>query len=207
MSTAITFSRWNPGSTESSCRDVRRISPAAISSTTASAISVTTSAEAARRARRLALTRPGATSASPVRSAAAPAAEIRPNTSVVSTARPSVNASTPRLRPASASPGTPTLSGTSATSAGTPQYAATRPTTPAATARTRLSAMSCARIWPRLAPSATRSAISCRRPSARASSRLPTFAHAISRTTPTAPSISTSGCRVLPTSSSRSETA
>ena len=59
---------------------------------------------------------------------------------------------------------------------------------------------------PRLAPSAARTAISCCRASARDSSRLATFAHAISSTKPTAPSSISSDRRTSPTTCSCSGT-
>ena len=68
----------------------------------------------------------------------------------------------------------------------THQYATTNPTAPAATPSSRLSARSCRNSRPRPAPSAARTAISCRRPVARASSRLATLTHAISSTSVTA---------------------
>ena len=75
------------------------------------------------------------------------------------------------------------------------QALTTRPAAPATIARTRLSVS----IWrtrrPRSAPSAIRMAISRVRPAARTSSRLPTFAHAISNTQPTADRSSSSAGR------------
>ena len=71
---------------------------------------------------------------------------------------------------------------------------------PPATPSTRLSASSWRIRCPRPAPSAARIASSRRRPVARAMSRLETFAHAISRTSPTAPWMTSSASRTSPTS-------
>ena len=66
--------------------------------------------------------------------------------------------------------------------------------------------MSCRAIRARPAPSAARTAISCSRSVARASSRFATLAHAISSTNPTAPKITSSACRTPPTTCSCSGT-
>ena len=69
----------------------------------------------------------------------------------------------------------------------TPTIDSPRPTTPLTADSSRLSTSSCRTIRQRAAPSDTRTAISRDRCAALASSRLATFAHAISRTKPTAP--------------------
>ena len=63
-----------------------------------------------------------------------------------------------------------------------------KPTPPPSAASNTLSVRNCRVSRERLAPSARRKAISFCRTAARARSRLATFAHAISRTNPTAPS-------------------
>jgi hypothetical protein len=66
--------------------------------------------------------------------------------------------------------------------------ASARPIEPPIVARRTLSVSSCRPSRRRLAPSAARSAISFRRADARLRSRFATLAHAINRTSPTAPS-------------------
>ena len=80
--------------------------------------------------------------------------------------------------------------------------ASRRPAAPPPIASTSASISSCWNTRARPAPSAERIAISLRRPSARAKSRLPTFAHAISSTSATAASSITSDIRMSPTISS-----
>ena len=77
------------------------------------------------------------------------------------------------------------------------------PTTRPSPPRTRLSASSCRTMRLRVAPSELRRAISCRRAVARASSRLATFAQAMSITTPTAANSTTNGRRASPATYSR----
>ena len=72
-----------------------------------------------------------------------------------------------------------------ATSSETPAFAKTTPTTAARATSRRPSVTNWRASRPRLAPMARRSAISCRRALARASSRLATFAQPISSTSPT----------------------
>ena len=85
-----------------------------------------------------------------------------------------------------------------------PQIARSRPNPPPIRARSTLSAS----IWNvsrlRLAPSAARTAISLRRPAARASSKFARFAQVIKRTKPTAPSRSQRVPRYSPTALSKS---
>ena len=80
------------------------------------------------------------------------------------------------------------------------------PTAPPVAASTSDSTSSCWNTRARPAPSAVRIASSLRRPSARANSRLPTLAHAISSTSATAASSITSDVRMSPTISSCSGT-
>ena len=84
-----------------------------------------------------------------------------------------------------------------------PATRAARQAAPPANASTRPSISTCEARRVHAAPSAVRTAISCRRPSDRASSRLPTLTHAISSTKPTAASRSSNGRLVSPTSASR----
>ena len=84
----------------------------------------------------------------------------------------------------------------------TPAPATRSPSRPPASASRVVSAKSCRTMRARLAPRAARTAISLRRPSVRASTRLATFAQAISRTHPTAPSSTSSAGRTSPTRSS-----
>ena len=69
----------------------------------------------------------------------------------------------------------------------TPAYARPRPATPATNASSTLSTSSCRTMRHRVAPIETRTAISRERSAARASSRLATFAQAMSSTNATAP--------------------
>ena len=85
--------------------------------------------------------------------------------------------------------------------------AITTPRTPAASASTTLSASNCRTICRRVAPSATRMAISRDRVLARATIRFATFAHAMSSTNPTAPIRTTSVVRTGATSCSRNAVA
>ncbi len=89
--------------------------------------------------------------------------------------------------------------GLSATTERTPQYASSRPSTPPASASSRLSVSSWRTSRSRLAPSAVRTAISFERAAARASNRLATLAQAMSSTNPTAPSSTSSAGRTSPT--------
>ena len=84
-----------------------------------------------------------------------------------------------------------------------PAYARRRPAAPPARASTSASISSCWKTRARLAPRAARIAISLRRPRARVKSRLPTFAQAMRRTSPTAASSIISVARTSRTISSR----
>ena len=112
-----------------------------------------------------------------------------------------MNASTARSTPMlSASPAGCIDAGTRRTSTGIAHHANRTPAVPATTASTRLSVSDCATSRDRPAPSATRTAISCRRPTARATSRFATLTHAISSTRLTAASSRSSARFVSPTS-------
>ena len=86
-----------------------------------------------------------------------------------------------------------------ASSACTPKYPSTSPSTPPASESSTLSVSNCPTMRLRPAPSAARIAISRRRIVARASNKFATFAHAISSTQPTAPSNTSSDVRTSPT--------
>ena len=88
-----------------------------------------------------------------------------------------------------------TSPGISAPSAWTPHQASSRPRPAPSAASTRLSVSSWRAMRPRPAPSAARTASSRRRPVARTSSRLATFAQAMISTKATAPSSSSSAGR------------
>ncbi len=77
--------------------------------------------------------------------------------------------------------------------------ASRRPAAPPASASSTASMKSCWNTRPRPAPSAARIAISLRRPNALARRRLPTLAHAMSRTSATAPSSISKVVRMSPT--------
>jgi hypothetical protein len=129
------------------------------------------------------------------------------NSSAATIDENSENATTGTLSPTSRSAGTCVVSGTSAASTGAACHAIATPITPPVSASTSASVSCCAASRVHAAPSAVRTAISCRRPSDRASNRLPTLAQAISSTNPTAASNSSSGRLVSPTSASRSGSA
>ena len=104
--------------------------------------------------------------------------------SPVTTATPSVNASTVQSSPISAVRGI--ASGLAARSACSPPYARATPATAATNVSTRPSVRSCRNSRRRVAPRAGRTAYSRIRLSARATSRLARFAQAISSTNATA---------------------
>ena len=102
------------------CAKLRRISPAPISSTTASAISIATIADDARRAAAPTVTR-DEVSCSLVCLKRTVRAETTLKMVAVTTVSRNVTPSTPRLIPTSRIPGASTDGGTSDTSAGRPQ--------------------------------------------------------------------------------------
>jgi hypothetical protein len=81
-----------------------------------------------------------------------------------------------------------------------PNVPISSPSPPPATDRTRLSISTWRAIWARVPPSAARTASSRRRPEARTSRRLATFAQAMSSTKPTAPDSTSRLDRTLRTS-------
>ena len=96
-----------------------------------------------------------------------------------------------------------TSPGASATRTRDPQRASSTPSTPESSARMTLSVASWRRMRPRLAPTAVRMAISRVRATALASNMFARLAHAISRTTATAASITHNVSRKSLTISSR----
>ena len=86
--------------------------------------------------------------------------------------------------------------------ADTPQMAMPTPAAPPATESRRLSVRSCRTIRVRGAPSVARSATSPSRSEARTRRRFATFAHAMSRTMPTAPMSTQSAVRTSATCTS-----
>ena len=107
--------------------------------------------------------------------------------------------SSPHGHPTRSAPRAGCLRGSRSAEARSPNDQASRPTPPPAAPSSRLSVISCRISRPRAAPSAARIASSRMRPDARASRRLATFAQAMSRTTPTAPSRMRSAWRTSPT--------
>ena len=105
-------------------------------------------------------------------------AGARPNRSPVSRVTPAENASTFQLGEKCRSE----LRMLALAMAETPHHAHSTPTAPPAADSARLSTRSCRISRPRVAPMASRTAISRRRPLARESSRLATLAQAISST-------------------------
>ncbi len=178
-------------------------SPALASKTTASAISETTSAL---RKRRLPLAGldsdlPPSLSESFRLSRETCNAGASPKMIPVNTEMPSVHNSTVTFKP--------TLCrlmrsfGLIIISALIPNHAKASPRTLPSSASNRLSVSSCLTIRMRRAPSAARTAISFSRAAASDNSRLATFAHAISNTKPTAPSINHNGRFTFPKNCSR----
>ena len=133
--------------------------------------------------------------------------EMALNNTAASTETRKEKATTGTLSPTSRRAGTCVVSGTSAASAGAACHAIATPMTAPVNASTSASVSCCAASRVHAAPRAVRTAISCRRPIDRASSRLPTLAQAISSTKPTAASNSSNGRLVSPTSASRSGSA
>ena len=123
-----------------------------------------------------------------------------PNTSPVRIDTPTANTATGHASPMFCARGS--AAALAALRSDTPHKATSNPAAPLTHARTTLSIRSCRKIRPRPAPSAKRSAISLRRPTPRASSRLATFAQAISRTSTTAPRSIRSAGRTFCTSRS-----
>ena len=117
-------------------------------------------------------------------------AGITPHASAVAIVTTAANRSTTGSKPTESSRGS--ASRPSVRRTRTPSAASASPATPPSPARTRLSTMSCRASRPRPEPSAARIANSWTRPVARTRTRLATFTHATSSTSPTAMSSSCS---------------
>ena len=203
-----TFRPSKPGSTSRRLPRLRIISPDPASNTSASATSATTSTRRLAPPRRP-LPAPGLPSfRSAVRPArVAPNAGASPNSSPTATVTRNVNpsalassrmASKPTAPIPPSSPCTRNVSrGLIALRTRVPASATARLAAPPRMASTRLSVTRSLTSRPRPAPSASRTAISCRRAIARARSRLARFTQAISRTMATAPN-NTSSERLRP---------
>ena len=113
-------------------------------------------------------------------------AGTRPNNIPTAIEAPSANKRTEAFTPIFSVRGR--LPGTAASTAVRPHFATASPRTPPANDRSTLSVINCWTICMRLAPSARRTANSRVRAAERASNRLATFAQAMSKTRPTAPS-------------------
>ena len=98
---------------------------------------------------------------------------------------PTVNSNTVPFTPISSPRGKPP--GTIASTGCTPQVASAIPSAPPTMESRQLSVSNCRSTRAQLAPSAARIANSRLRAAARASNRFATFAHAINKTSPTAP--------------------
>ncbi len=195
-----------PGVTWVSSTKLRISSPAPVSSTTASAISPTTSNARTRwRRPRPSPDRPPSRKASVsvgpalCRAGSAPKARLVPNAMTIVNQTTVLSTPTWERRGMSA--------GSAATRARVPQYARPSPATPPTEPRTADSVSSCLMRRARPAPSAARTASSSCRAVALASSRLATLAHATSSTRPTAPNRTNSGQRTSPSSRSASDAA
>ncbi len=166
-------------------RTVRINSPAPTSNISASATSPATSAPRYRAEIPLDPDRPPCVKASFTLRRPASNAGASPKTIAVSSAIATVNASVHGSRCRSCRCAEST--GASVSIARIPQYANSNPHAPAATLSRRLSVNICRINRQRVAPSASRTASSLRRPMARASIRFATLAQAINKTNPTAP--------------------
>ena len=172
----------NPVSTCWRFCSVRRNRPAPASSNSASAICPLTRTGSQRDRRRVARTPVPSVDSGPA--AVACSAGTTANRTAVASATSVVNARTRGLGATSMSMGR-LLVDIRVTRARLAADARPTASVAAASASTSPSISSCRTTRPRLAPSASRSAISCRRAVARASRRLATLAHVISSTTPT----------------------
>ena len=194
-----------PGFTSDKLHKLRSISPAAVMITTDKAICPITSSIDTRNCPALPATlRLPECSDSRRFGDAMRSAGISPNKTPVTTDAPAANRNTGQCSDTSLIRGV--SAGSSVTSACNPAAAASSPTSPATAPSTTLSESSCRTSLDPVAPSALRTAISRSRPAARASIRFATFAHAISRISPTAPNSSISRGRISPTSASSSGT-
>ncbi len=178
--------RANPGFTFVNALNVRIISPEQINSTSASATCTTTNTLRARCCSRLWLSdRPP--SRIPVLNCdpACLNTGMLPNNTLASAETTSVNSSTLPSIPISWMRGIPC--GAIATNTRNAAYASPNPNKPPMNPSVRLSSINSPAIRPHPAPSAARSANSCRRPSTLTSNKFPTFAHAINSTIPIEP--------------------
>ena len=191
-----------PGATWCNAANVRISSPAPASSTMARAISLTTSRLRVLFCRVPEPPRAPVSFSVALRSAReAWIAGTSPNTMPVRKESSSVNPSTVQssVTPEPWIPILGMLPGFKASRARTPEAPMARPSTPPANESSTLSVRSWRTIRPRPAPIAARIAISRDRTPARASSRLATFAQAMSSTAVTAPSRIRSAGRTLRT--------
>ena len=175
----------NPGVVRRIRTTVLIISPAQVSNTSARAISVTTNVFLVRWRETVAVLRPASRKHSLTSLFTARKAGIIPKAIPVSTQVPKVNSKT---RPSTTVPAAfGNQIGADTLKTLTPRNAKTSPAIPPTRESNTLSVS----IWQtkilRFAPNATRTPISFRRPSPRTSSRLATLAHAINKTSPTAP--------------------
>ena len=190
-----------PGSVLRSLMKLFTSRPAPISRTSESATSETTSRLCIRlRPRPSVAPRPPSLSDSFMSIRALWMAGASPKRTPVKSVAPSVKPSTGRSRLVSPKRGT--SCGMRDESRATPQSAKSRPSRPPTHASSVLSVSNWRMMRARLAPSATRTAISRPRPAARASNRFATLAHAIKSTNPTAPSRTSKVGRKSPTNSS-----
>ena len=204
------MSALKPRSTPPSAIDVRINSAAPIKSTTASAISTSTSAERVRPSRRSWPERLPALLMTLFKSTRALAsAGISPNSTPVpsdtATANVTTRQSMPTDAPASNRRGRPAVS--IASSARIATRPMPTPSAPPTAANNMDSVNSCCTMRRRPAPSAERMAISRRRREARINSKPATLTQAMSSTNATAPSSTHNVRPVSPTSASRSVTA
>ena len=191
-----TFAGLKPGSTPASFAKLLISNPPPVSSASASATSATTSPRRTRCPLR---------SAAPVRPPSLSVlckfarhdcnAGTIPNASPVTTAMPSVNATTVPSIASSFTRGR--FVGLKATSARTVHHASSSPIAPPTSDNNRLSVSNCRMRSHGRAPSAVRIATSFCRAAARASSRFATLAQAIRRTKPTAPRSTNSAGRIV----------
>ena len=191
-----------PGFTLHRAARLRIINPAPASRTRASAISTATKTLCVR-CREPLDPRPPSFNVSPRLERASLSAGASPKKIPTSSATPRVKSRTCRSTPISFTRGS--AAGREFKTDLVPQYASSSPAPALASESTTLSVSSCRTTRTRPAPSAARIVNSRVRPVARASSRLATLAHAISRTKPTAPSSTSRNGRTFPTRSSLNE--
>ena len=151
--------------------------------------------------------RPACLSASFTSTCPACHAGLLPKSMLATTETPAAKSNTVQFTWMSARRGNPTCWAVACVSTRVPANASSSPSAQPADAMTPLSTSSWRTSAVRLAPSAARTAISRCRPMARASSKLATLAHAINRTSETAPIRKYSVARTEPTSCSCSGTA